>query len=1368
MEVPIRVVSRVRPCNAQEQSQGTCVEAAPASSQVILGYDHFCDFDAVFGPDVTQKELYSACLADLVLSFFQGYNVTVLGYGQRGSGKTYTLTGPDFLWAMNEEEFGLLPQAVRHIFNLMRECPGREYRIHVSYLVVQRDAVYDLLSATNSYLQLNVLEDNMGNVVIPGLNVIDCSNITEVINCLEAGLVHRHTAALHSHDPAASHAIFSLILEHQWSDADGKMKYLYSRMNFVDLGGSERLMQFGYGDFGLPSEDSFFLNSDLKALSNVIHYLADHSYTGPVPYKESRLTHILKDAFGGNSLCLMVCCLSPSPEDFDATFHTLKYGGMARYILNCPAVNMAIQNSAPASSSATTLTPSSLHTTLRQQSTSRQSTLTGLQSSVHHSTGTVHQSTATSATSGPTTEDPPPPPPSEPEDMFKFQFAASQWQQLVSSAEDLLSGILQGAQVTAGEKTRIEAWMCMKAEAEECIGVDLGTLRFNSSTNRVLEVIEELSEPEITGTVSPPISSTEGGTEDDRSASSSTISSLGEEFYDQLALLSNKFTSITEQLVEGVQDSCDTQANVRRSAERRRRHQGDREKENEEERETDEEEREEMERRKNVRLPMKKKEEEEEEEEKKLKAILKTPKLVKKAPLSARLHRGLQGAPRRTNISSISPHRSIPTPPSSAPPLKIDERRCLSAAEKKMCILSLLDECGDGGDGGDSDSGGDSGGGESSGKESDEDSSMSRRKSSLSFSSQILESPKKMQKEGVGEESVSLVEEMKRLSASRESRRGQVRRASMELRAAQQRLKQLNATIRLKEAFIRELVRSGGEAEVTRKKCEAKMSRLEKEVERARQLHQETQHQLKELREGESPDVSQFRGRVDSLKRQITHYQKKLATLGKVADISQQGDTKVTELEGSVREMRRQQGELQTRLQEETQKKEELEQQITLDQRRIKELEIRLKQGEGEVEGERGWLLEEEERILSLREATEQLQQEVERREEAVKKRERMQKEKVRLETSRRAGLNEEEVEEEEGAEGGDGGERRESDIREEISHLRDARDSLMMHRQKLDRRIHKSGGRRVGSGEERRLLELDEAIEAVDAAIEYKNEVICGRAKELQSHALLLNQDHLMERLVNLSHEETRSLLVKYFSKVIDLRVEFRKQDIAFNDLENQYDEQSRYISDLKAAYQQASLEVERRITMQQRDYQQKIATLLRQFNDDSSGSGAQEFRLREMEKQVFYYKKLSRDLKSKLRQTSGEDGRKERMLLRGGGGGGAGGGGVEDTPNPTQPDYHHSHHHPQPKTDTTPHHHPHHHTSSYHHTHHRPLLPTQHPSAPLLPRRTRIQAAEQAAHHPVPHTRVTREKNKIIIHQKSSATADRQAKSKSGLETR
>ena len=62
---------------------------------------------------------------------------------------------------------------------------------------------------------MNILQ---GNVVIPGLNVVDCSNISEVINCLEAGLLRRHTSTLHNGDPSAMHAIFSLVLEHQWTD----------------------------------------------------------------------------------------------------------------------------------------------------------------------------------------------------------------------------------------------------------------------------------------------------------------------------------------------------------------------------------------------------------------------------------------------------------------------------------------------------------------------------------------------------------------------------------------------------------------------------------------------------------------------------------------------------------------------------------------------------------------------------------------------------------------------------------------------------------------------------------------------------------------------------------------------------------------------------------------------------------------------------------------------------------------------------------------------------------------------------------------------------------------------------------------------
>ena len=70
-------------------------------------------------------------------------------------------------------------------------------------------------------MQLNVLDDNQGNLVIPGMNVVDCNNITEVINCLEAGLLRRHatTNNLQHGQAAALHAIFSLVLEQQWTDA---------------------------------------------------------------------------------------------------------------------------------------------------------------------------------------------------------------------------------------------------------------------------------------------------------------------------------------------------------------------------------------------------------------------------------------------------------------------------------------------------------------------------------------------------------------------------------------------------------------------------------------------------------------------------------------------------------------------------------------------------------------------------------------------------------------------------------------------------------------------------------------------------------------------------------------------------------------------------------------------------------------------------------------------------------------------------------------------------------------------------------------------------------------------------------------------
>ena len=87
MGFPIQAIARVRPpAGRAAHLKESCVQVATAASQIILGYDHFFDFDAVYDSEANQKELYVSCLADKVATFFEGYNVSVVSYGQRGAG----------------------------------------------------------------------------------------------------------------------------------------------------------------------------------------------------------------------------------------------------------------------------------------------------------------------------------------------------------------------------------------------------------------------------------------------------------------------------------------------------------------------------------------------------------------------------------------------------------------------------------------------------------------------------------------------------------------------------------------------------------------------------------------------------------------------------------------------------------------------------------------------------------------------------------------------------------------------------------------------------------------------------------------------------------------------------------------------------------------------------------------------------------------------------------------------------------------------------------------------------------------------------------------------------------------------------------
>ncbi|KAL5007730.1 hypothetical protein ScPMuIL_016536 [Solemya velum] len=214
---------------------------------------------------------------------------------------------------------------------------------------------------------------------------------------------------------------------------------------------------------------------------------------------------------------------------------------------------------------------------------------------------------------------------------------------------------------------------------------------------------------------------------------------------------------------------------------------------------------------------------------------------------------------------------------------------------------------------------------------------------------------------------------------------------------------------------------------------------------------------------------------------------------------------------------------------------------------------------------------------------------------------------------------------------------------KEEMVKLRMSREKLQSQRSTLEDRIQK--GSLLSEEEERRLIELDEAIDALDAAIEYRTDMIRSRQVELrQFKNMAHSEDSLMNKLNTLTSSETKSLLSKYFEKVMSLRENERKMNLHSGEMEVKVDEQERLIRELENALQRTGVETDRRLTKLQREYEQKIQLLVRQLADNGDTDAgisvsASEIKIQQLEKDLYYYKKTSRDLKKKLKDlvTSG-----------------------------------------------------------------------------------------------------------------------------------
>ncbi|XP_012588132.1 PREDICTED: kinesin-like protein KIF7 [Condylura cristata] len=344
-EAPVRVALRVRPLLPKELLHGhqSCLRVEPGHGRVTLGRDRHFGFHVVLGEDAGQEATYQACVQPLLEAFFEGFNATVFAYGQTGSGKTYTM-GEASVASLHEDEQGVIPRAMAEAFKLIDENDLLDCLVHVSYLEVYKEEFRDLLEVGTASRDIQLREDDRGNVVLCGVKEVDVEGLDEVLSLLEMGNAARHTGATHLNRLSSrSHTVFTVTLEQRGRvpsrlprPAAGQL--LVSKFHFVDLAGSERVLKTG--STGERLKESIQINSSLLALGNVISALGDPQRRGShIPYRDSKITRILKDSLGGNAKTVMIACVSPSASDFDETLNTLNYASRAQNIRNRATVN---------------------------------------------------------------------------------------------------------------------------------------------------------------------------------------------------------------------------------------------------------------------------------------------------------------------------------------------------------------------------------------------------------------------------------------------------------------------------------------------------------------------------------------------------------------------------------------------------------------------------------------------------------------------------------------------------------------------------------------------------------------------------------------------------------------------------------------------------------------------------------------------------------------------------------------------------------------------------------------------------------------------------------------------------------------------
>ena len=343
----VKVFCRIRPENEKEISTGLglCLEPISSNSLKIITdninintgiKENFSEktsqdftYDKVFPSDTNQKTIFDMVAKPLISAAFEGINGTLFCYGQTSSGKTYTMEGVP----TDSDLMGVIPRMMQLIFDTINSGnPDIEYSVKCQYYQIYNEKIQDLIDTRKT--DLAIREDKNKGIWVEDCTEEYVESEQEMFNFFQNGASNRAVASTKMNALSSrSHSLFAVIIyQRNIITESSKTGKIY----FVDLAGSEKMSKAGIeGNTMLKEAQN--INKSIMTLGMVINALTKGAKH--VPYRDSKLTRVLQESLGGNSLTNLIINCSPNMSNQPETLNTLRFGQRAKLIKNKVVAN---------------------------------------------------------------------------------------------------------------------------------------------------------------------------------------------------------------------------------------------------------------------------------------------------------------------------------------------------------------------------------------------------------------------------------------------------------------------------------------------------------------------------------------------------------------------------------------------------------------------------------------------------------------------------------------------------------------------------------------------------------------------------------------------------------------------------------------------------------------------------------------------------------------------------------------------------------------------------------------------------------------------------------------------------------------------